>query len=90
MKKALVILVDKIIEAGFTPNVLTGEFRRQHEVIGFVANIHDEYQMEAPEHLAEWLGKLAADAIRLAGEAFEMRCPLAGAYQIGLTWADSH
>ncbi len=90
MKKALVILYGQILADGFVPNVLTGQLVRGDAVIGFVANIHDEYQLEVPAALAEEIGQKAADAIRLAGEAFDMRCPLAGAYQIGLTWADSH
>jgi hypothetical protein len=90
MKKALVILFDKLIAEGFVPNDLTGELVRYHETIGFVANIHDEFQLEVPEHIAEWLGQLSSDAIREAGEQFTLRCPLAGAYQVGNTWADSH
>jgi len=90
MKKALVIMFNSLVEMGFIPNYFTGALVRGSEVIGFVANIHDEFQMEVPEHLADTVGQLAADSIRRAGEAFGMRCPLAGAYQIGRTWADSH
>lgn len=90
MKKALVVLFDDLVAMGFEPDPLTGQLRRDGEVIGFVANVHDEFQMEVPEHLADGIGQLAADAIRRAGEAFGLRCPLAGAFEVGLSWADSH
>lgn len=90
MKKALVILFNDLVAMGFEPCVLTGQLRRDNEVLGFVANVHDEFQMEVPEHLAEEIGQLAAEAIRRAGEAFGLRCPLAGAYAVGRSWADSH
>lgn len=90
MKKAVVLLYQRLRDAGFEPDYLTGELRRGDEMMGFVANIHDEVQMEVPEHLAAWVGQLAADAIRDAGLAFGLRCPLAGAFQIGDNWADSH
>lgn len=90
VKKALVLLFNQLRADGFVPNLLTGELRRGDEVIGFVANVHDEFQMEVPENLAEDVGRLAAEAIRRAGEALSLRCPLAGAYQVGLCWADSH
>lgn len=90
MKKALVILVDKLDEAGWRVDPLTGVFRSGPYQLGFVANIHDEFQMEVSEEIAEDIGKAAADAIREAGEVYALRCPMAGAYQVGLTWADSH
>lgn len=90
MKKALVILVNSLIELGFEPDLLRGRFVRGDEELGLVLNVHDEFQMEVPEHLAEEIGQLAADSIRRAGEAFGLRCPLAGAYDVGTTWADSH
>ena len=90
MKKAVVLLFQRLKAAGFEPDYLSGALTRGEEVMGFVANVHDEVQMEVPEHLAEWVGKLADDAIRDAGIAFNLRCPLAGAYQIGDSWADSH
>lgn len=79
MKKALVLLVDAILaDAELCGNVW------------FVANVHDEFQMETLPHLAEKLGRLAADCIRLAGEHFELKCPLAGDFAIGRNWAETH
>ncbi|HEY0623160.1 DNA polymerase [Sphingomonas sp.] len=90
MKKALVVFADDLVDRGFEPDILSGSFSHPDGTLGFVANVHDEFQMEVPEHLAETIGRLAADSIRLAGEAYGLRCPLAGAYQIGDNWSDSH
>lgn len=76
MKKALVIFKALLSEADIEAY--------------FVANVHDEWQVEAPEHLADAVGKLGCRAIELAGEAYEMRCPLAGDYNVGNNWAETH
>ena len=76
MKKALVILYNDLRAAGIDP--------------AFVLNIHDEWQIEALPEQAETVGKMGAEAIRKAGEHFNMRCPLAGEYKEGNTWADTH
>jgi hypothetical protein len=80
MKKALVILAEQ----------LDNHPDPRMRATMFVANVHDEFQMESFPDVAEQLGRLAADAIRLAGEHFRMRCPLAGAFDIGANWAATH
>jgi DNA polymerase I-like protein with 3'-5' exonuclease and polymerase domains len=90
MKKALVILFNRLVEAGWVPNMVTGELRRGEDVMGFVANIHDEFQMEVPDHLADEVGEMGKDAIRDAGLAYNLRCPLAGSFDKGRNWAASH
>lgn len=57
---------------------------------GLMANIHDEEQMEVRPDLAETAGRLYAESIKRAGEALSVRCPLAGAFDIGNNWADCH
>jgi DNA polymerase I-like protein with 3'-5' exonuclease and polymerase domains len=79
MKKALVLLDDAIR----SDKKLRGK-------VAFVANVHDEFQMETQPELAETVGRLAADSIRLAGEHFNLRCPLAGDYAVGRNWAETH
>ena len=79
MKKALVLLNDTIAA---TPE-LAGR-------VAFVLNVHDEFQMETDPEIAEQVGRLAADSIRLAGEHFDLKCPLAGAFDIGANWAETH
>jgi len=56
----------------------------------FVANIHDEWQIEVKESQAEFAGSLAVDSIIKAGEEFNLRCPLDGEYKIGGNWSETH
>lgn len=56
----------------------------------FVGNIHDEFQVEVREDQADKFGSLAASCIQAAGLHFNLRCPLAGEYQVGSSWADTH
>lgn len=79
MKKALVILDDNL-QQHLTPG----------EDYEFVANIHDEWQIECKPEYAEFVGKSAVEAIKLAGIHFNFRCPLDGEYKIGKTWAETH
>ena len=57
----------------------------------FVANIHDEFQIECKERYAErFIGPQAESAIKRAGEYFEFGCPLSGTFKIGRNWAETH
>ena len=56
----------------------------------FVANIHDEWQIEVPECRANKVGQLAVQSIIDAGNHFKMRCPLDGEYKIGGDWIETH
>ncbi len=76
MKKALVILDQKLRDAGIKYK--------------FVANVHDEWQIEVEASRAEEAGKLGVESIKEAGEAFSMRCPLTGEYRVGDNWKDTH
>lgn len=76
MKKALVLL-DKKIKAA------TIDAR-------FVANVHDEFELEVAEPYVELVGKMAVDSMKEAGEYFKLRCPLTGEYKIGTTWRETH
>lgn len=80
MKKALVLLDD----------ALELSVRSTSAVAAFVANIHDEVQLEVSKENAEQVGALAADCIRLAGEHFRLRCPLSGSYAVGANWKETH
>jgi DNA polymerase I-like protein with 3'-5' exonuclease and polymerase domains len=76
MKQALVILNNKI---------------KQHKLNAhFVANVHDEWQIEVKEDEAELVGQLGVKAIQEAGEVLEMRCPLTGEYRVGNNWKETH
>lgn len=80
MKKALVLLDESCQEFDLVPGV-------DYE---FVANVHDEFQIEVKEAHANLVGQLAADAIRRAGEHFALRVQLAGSYSVGRNWKETH
>mgnify|MGYP003661575579 CR=1 FL=1 len=63
--------------------------RHQHAALNTLLQ-GAEWQIEVPEHLANAVGKLGCKAIKLAGEAYDMRCPLAGDYHVGDSWAETH
>jgi DNA polymerase I-like protein with 3'-5' exonuclease and polymerase domains len=56
----------------------------------FVANIHDEFQIETEKENAEFVGTIAAESIRAAGEYFKLRVPLKGNFAVGANWRDTH
>jgi DNA polymerase I-like protein with 3'-5' exonuclease and polymerase domains len=76
MKKALVIL-DSLLKLN------TIQYK-------FVANIHDEWQIEVDESQADFVGGLAVESIAKAGEYFNLRCPLDGEYKVGGNWSETH
>jgi DNA polymerase I-like protein with 3'-5' exonuclease and polymerase domains len=56
----------------------------------FVANVHDEWQIETTEKDAETVGYFAVQSIRQAGIRLKLRCPLDGEFKVGLNWAATH
>lgn len=80
MKVALVTLDDDLKEAGLLPGV-------DYE---YVANVHDEVQIECQPEIAEFVGKTAAQAIRKSGDKLGFKCPLAGNYEVGSNWKETH
>jgi DNA polymerase I-like protein with 3'-5' exonuclease and polymerase domains len=76
MKKAM-ILLQELIDL----NTLDAKF---------VANIHDEWQIEVKESQSEFVGKIGVECIEKAGQHFNMRCPLTGEYKIGGDWSETH
>lgn len=80
MKKALVLLDRRLQARGYVPGV-------DYE---FVANVHDEWQIECNPEIAEEVGEAARAAIRSAGEYFKFRCPLDGEFKVGTCWAETH
>ena len=76
MKQALVLLDQKLSTLGI-------DYK-------FVANVHDEMQLEVEEGFADLVGKLGVKAIQEAGLHFNMRCPLDGEYKVGNNWRETH
>jgi DNA polymerase-1 len=56
----------------------------------FVANIHDEWQIEVKESQSNFVGELGVQSIERASKHFKMRCPLTGEYKIGENWYETH
>ncbi len=74
MKKALILLNEKL-----------------HNIDAhFVANVHDEWQIEVKEDMADTVGKLGVECIIQAGELLKLRCPLDGEYKVGKNWSETH
>ena len=81
MKMALVLLDERLQFLGLEPG-------NDYE---FVANIHDEFQIECKEKYAKrFIGPQAERAITRAGEYYEFGCPLSGTFKIGRNWAETH
>ena len=56
----------------------------------FVANIHDEWQIEVKKSQADFVGEMAVKSFKQAGEFYNLRCPLDGEYKIGRDWSETH
>jgi DNA polymerase I-like protein with 3'-5' exonuclease and polymerase domains len=56
----------------------------------FVANVHDEFQMEVRPEYAEQVGEIARQSIVKAGKFYNFRCPLDGEFKIGANWKETH
>ena len=76
MKQGLVILDEKIRNLKLKAN--------------FVANVHDEWQIECSPEDADLVGELAVQSIKEAGHVLQLGCPLDGEYKKGTTWAMTH
>ena len=76
MKRALVIMFEEFAKA-------------ELDVIPLL-NIHDEVQLSVTEAEASMVGMIAAKSVTLAGEYYGFRCPLAGNYDIGGNWSETH
>ena len=56
----------------------------------FVANVHDEWQLEVDEERADMVGCLGVDAIKQTAEYYNLNCPLDGEYKVGSNWSETH
>ena len=74
MKKALIIFNEKIAQLD----------------AHFVANVHDEWQIEAEETIADSVGNLGVESIIQAGVELNLNCPLDGEYNVGSNWSETH
>jgi len=56
----------------------------------FVANIHDEWQIEVDKEVSSVVGSLGVDCIRQTADYYNLNCPLDGEYKIGSNWSETH
>ena len=56
----------------------------------FVANIHDEWQLQVKESQADYIGRLGVESIEKVTEQFNMRCDLTDQYKVGGNWSETH
>lgn len=80
MQYALCMLYKRLSDRGWTHGV---EY-------GFVANVHDEFQAEVREDLAEEFAALGRQAITDAGAYLKIQCPHQGESDIGDNWYETH
>ena len=70
--------------------ILDGYFKNFKVGAKFVANVHDEWQIECKESDAKQVGELGVQAIVQAGINLKLNCPLDGDYNIGDGWHETH
>jgi DNA polymerase I len=70
--------------------ILNKKLQKQKINAHFVANVHDEWQIEVEEQYADVVGKLGVESIEEAGIVLDLRCPLTGEYRVGNNWKETH
>ncbi|GGX91047.1 hypothetical protein GCM10007160_18150 [Litchfieldella qijiaojingensis] len=80
VKQATVNLYDNLSAAGY-------EWGKDWAM---VAHVHDEFQLQVCEEIAEEVAAIAVQSFRQAGEQFNWRILIDGEAQIGKSWAETH
>ncbi len=78
MKKALTVFYKDLLNKKLTPSSY------------FVANIHDEWQLDVPTSIAKDVAEIGVNAIRKTTRLLNLNCPQDGEYKIGDNWAETH
>tara|TARA_R110002110_G_scaffold6854_3_gene34184 strand:- start:66 stop:779 length:714 start_codon:yes stop_codon:yes gene_type:complete len=78
MKKALTVFYKDLLNKKLTPSSY------------FVANIHDEWQLDVPASIAKDVAEIGVNAIRKTTRLLNLNCPQDGEYKIGDNWAETH
>jgi len=55
-----------------------------------VLNMHDEFQVEVLDKDVDVIKNMMEESIKMAGEHFKLRIPLAGECKVGINWAETH
>jgi DNA polymerase I-like protein with 3'-5' exonuclease and polymerase domains len=85
MKKALMILDDKLIAAGLKNSDMTDKVDYE-----FVANVHDEFQIQVLEEHAELVKVKSDECFIEAGEHFKFKVKIEGDAEVGNNWSETH
>jgi DNA polymerase I-like protein with 3'-5' exonuclease and polymerase domains len=88
LQSAGIIIIKKAMQ--LAPSALAAAGLVEDEDFGLVIWPYDELQYEVRPEVAERVGEVVADCITAAGEQLNFRCPLAGSYNVGPTWAETH
>jgi len=87
MKEGLVILIKDTKSRDW-------EFRTDHKSrpnsFAKCANVHDEWQFSVHPGIAQAFGEAGDHAIRDAGVSLGLRVPMAGSFDIGNNWSETH
>jgi DNA polymerase I-like protein with 3'-5' exonuclease and polymerase domains len=57
---------------------------------GFCVFCHDEWQILTKPHYTDIAADMAVNAIKKAGEYFNLKCQFTGEYRIGQNWQETH
>lgn len=79
-KQWCIITYDRLIELGY----------KWKDDFAYILNIHDEFEIECREELAEEIADIAKTSTTLAGEYFKLRIRIDGEAKVGRSWADVH
>jgi len=69
---------------------LDEEINRLHLPAHFVANIHDEWQIEVDKKSSGVVGSLGVECIKQTADYYNLNCPLDGEFKIGGNWSETH
>jgi len=56
----------------------------------YVANVHDEFQMELHPDVKEPIAKASLEAYEIVGERMKLKCPFVGTIDFGMDWSQTH
>lgn len=79
-KQWCIITYDRLISLGY----------KWDKDFAFTLNIHDEFEIECREEVAEEVAEIAKSSTTLAGEYFKLRIKIEGEAKIGRDWGEVH
>ena len=71
----------------YADQVLNQKFKGR---FAWVANVHDELQIECERSISHEVGKEVCNCAPLAGEFFKCRVKIEADYRVGNNWSETH